>query len=165
MATLVTAVRAIMTVAALAVAGTICGPAAAAPALPTSLGSAVSGENSQPWLLFQRVYHAAVRADRAAQHIVEFDADADANSADAIAEAAQVASDAIVALAARPDGKRMLTQIKSVHIMAGPATAVGVEDGMILIVVNPAEGVAGRPSLPSLLRIRCAAGLRPRDGH
>ena len=78
-------------------------------------------------------------------------------SKDAISDAAEAASDAIVALADRPGGLRLLARINGVRIRVGPEAGVTVKDGVIVIAVNPSEGAAGRPSS---LSIQYAAGLR-----
>ena len=150
----------IVTSAALAVAACLGGPVAAAPPTPSGFSRADNHDDPGPTRLFQRVYRAAVRADSAARRMVTFDAEADAYTSDAIGDAAEVASDAIVAVANWPDGRRWLAQIDSVRIAAGPDAAVSVRDGAIIIEVNPFEGEAGRPSS---LAIQRAVGARALD--
>ncbi|MFI4976064.1 MAG: DUF4908 domain-containing protein [Caulobacterales bacterium] len=117
--------------------------------------------------LFQRIYQASVRASRAAQHPVLFDGpnsdlgygpDADENSAGIIADAALIASEAFVFTAARPGGRLLLSRINHVVILLGANPGVTRKGATIVIVINPAEGLAGRPSS---LRIQYVAGLRP----
>jgi hypothetical protein len=157
MAKLGTSVRAIVTAAGLAAATAVCGPVAGAPPPQWALPAPDGRVYPEPWITFQRIYRAAARADRAAGHIVCFDSEADVTSKDAIGAAAEAASDAIVALAARSGGPRLLARIDGVRIRVGPKAAVSVKDGVIVVAVNPSEGAAGRPSS---LDIQYAAGLR-----
>ncbi|MGI8840508.1 MAG: DUF4908 domain-containing protein [Caulobacteraceae bacterium] len=106
-----------------------------------------------PVALYQRLYQASVHATRAAQHLVGFDApDADAGSDGLIADAAALAVDAMVALAARPGGRARLAHIGKVALTPGPAPAVKLRAGVMTIVVVPPLGLAGRPSSERILR-------------
>jgi|HubBroStandDraft_1064217.scaffolds.fasta_scaffold358821_2 hypothetical protein len=144
MATLAISLRAAAAIAATVLTAAICSPAAAEPATPSSPPPA--GGPAKPRLVFQRFYRASVSATRAAQHLVAFETKADSNNADIIGDAAQSASDAIIAMAAQPDGKRWLGQVHGVRVVVGAAPAVALRDGSIIVTVCPFEGVSGRPS-------------------
>jgi hypothetical protein len=151
MAKLAAAVRSMVisgSLAAVANCGTIA-LAQAEPAAPIWSCSRVGG-NTQAALLFRRVCFASERAYRAAGHIVTFSAEtADPASVDELADAADTASDAIVDLAARPGGKRLLTQINRVLISVGQ-TQVSVKGDAIIITVDPSDGPAGCPTSQSI---------------
>jgi hypothetical protein len=96
MAKLGTSVRAIVTTAAFVAAASVCGPVASAPPPPPPwvLPAPDGRVYPEPWQLSQRVSRAAMRANRAAGHIVCFETFADVTSKDAIGAAAEAASDA-----------------------------------------------------------------------
>jgi hypothetical protein len=105
-----------------------------------------------PILLYQRLYQASVRSSRAAQHFIEFDApDADPNSDGLIADAALVVVEAMINLAARPGGHAVLARLGSVAIQPGNHPTVALRGRVVAITVDPALGVAGRPSSERIL--------------
>jgi hypothetical protein len=109
--------------------------------------------------LFNRFYQASVRASRAAQHQVAFETREDAEPATAayLADAAMIASEALVNLGARPAGKALLAHIVDVVIAQGPRPAAALQRGVLTVTIVPSQGVAGRPSSR---RIERAAGAR-----
>lgn len=112
-----------------------------------------------PAALFNRFYQASVRASRAAQHQVGFETreDADAASAAPLADAAVVASQALVDLSGRPDGKTVLARIADVVIAQGARPSAVLQKNTLTITIVPTDGVAGRPSSR---RIERAAGVK-----
>lgn len=109
--------------------------------------------------LFTRFYQASVRASRVAQHQVAFETGQDAEPATAayLADAAMVASEALVDLAARPAGKALLARINDVVISQGVRPGAALQRGVLTVTIVPAQGVAGRPSSR---RIERAAGAK-----
>lgn len=102
-----------------------------------------------PGSLFQRFFQASVRASRGAQHLIGFETneDAEPTTVAVIADAAVVTVEAIVNIAARPDGRPMLARIAKVVLAVGPKPQAELRKGGILLVtVNPGQGIAGRPS-------------------
>ena len=112
-----------------------------------------------PAALFNRFYQASVRASRAAQHEVGFETREDAEPATAamLADAAVVTGEALVDIAARPDGKTILGRVADVIIAQGSRPEVSLQKGVLTVTIVPAHGVAGRPSSH---RIEKAAGAR-----
>ncbi|MGH6955922.1 MAG: DUF4908 domain-containing protein [Caulobacteraceae bacterium] len=112
-----------------------------------------------PANLFSRFYQASVRASRAAQHQVGFETREDAEPASAayLADAAVVASEALVDMAARPDGKAELARVADVVIAQGKKPGATLQKGVLTVTIVPKEGVFGRPSSR---RIERAAGAR-----
>ncbi|HUZ12750.1 MAG TPA: DUF4908 domain-containing protein [Caulobacteraceae bacterium] len=113
-----------------------------------------------PQALFEHFYQASVRATRAAQHLVEFENREDAAPAVAglLADAALVASEALVDIAAHPGGKVILTRIRDVVIAQGARPDASLQRGVLTVTVAPSQGVAGRPSSR---RVERAAGASP----
>jgi hypothetical protein len=107
-----------------------------------------------PVRLYQRLYFASVRSSRAAQHLVGFEApDADVNSDGLIAEAAGIAVEAMVSLAARPGGMALLARINKIAFVPGAQPGISFHGGVVTITITPPEGIAGRPSSERILRV------------
>lgn len=97
--------------------------------------------------LYQHMVQASVRCSRATRHLIGFEApDADAKSAPLIAEAAQVAADALSDLSARPAGRRALARLAKVIIAKAGKPSAYVSRGALVVWVNPGAGLAGHPS-------------------
>jgi hypothetical protein len=109
--------------------------------------------------LFTRFYQASVRASRAAQHQVGFETREDAEPATAglMADAAFVASQAVVEMASHKADKAIVARIADVIIAQGARPNVGLQRGVLTITIAPSQGIAGRPSSR---RIERAAGAR-----
>lgn len=133
---------------------------------PEGSAAALDGASSplriaalSPAGLFSRFYQASVRASRAAQHQVGFETREDAEPASAayLADAAVVASEALIDMAAQPKGKAELARIVDVVIAQGARPAAFLQKGVLTVTIVPSEGVFGRPSSR---RIERAAGAR-----
>ncbi|MFI4936230.1 MAG: DUF4908 domain-containing protein [Caulobacterales bacterium] len=127
-------------------------------------GSAAALEGASPPLRIQplsptglliRFYQASIRASRAAQHQVGFETREDATPATAalLADAAMVTSEALVAIAARPDGRGVLSRISDVMIAQGPNPSVTLQRGVLTVTIDFSEGIAGRPSSRRIQRV------------
>ena len=101
-----------------------------------------------PAALFNRFYQASVRASRAAQHQVTFENREDAEPATSalLADAAAVASQAVVEMASRPADKTLIARLVDVVIAQGPKPNVTMQKGVLTVTVVPTQGIAGRPS-------------------
>jgi hypothetical protein len=105
-----------------------------------------------PALLLQRLAGASLRASRAAQHLVEFDAPDVIPGAQAIyADAASVAAEAVVRMSKGPGGRAVLSKIKRVVLVNGRKGSVVVRGQEIRVTINPPQGLAGRPSSDSII--------------
>ena len=100
-----------------------------------------------------------MRASRAAQHQISFETlqDAEPATAAAIADAALVASEALVDMTASPKGKALLARLSAVMIAQGGRPNVSMQRGALVVTIMPAQGVFGRPSSRWIER---AAGAR-----
>lgn len=106
--------------------------------------------------LARALFEASSRSTHAAQHLIAYEApNANPGNDGLIADAALVASEAMVGLASRPGGRPLMTRISRVFLHSGREPGVWVRDGVLMISITPAEGLAGRPSS---LRIQQALG-------
>ena len=120
---------------------------AAAVAAPASSVAPLRLATVGPIGLYQHLALASARSGRAAQHAIAFTAiEADASSDGLMADAAIVASEAMIDLAVRPKGRALLKHIGRVTIIRGPDAGASLGEGGVVITVAPAEGVSGRPS-------------------
>jgi len=99
-----------------------------------------------------RMEVAQARASRALQHGIVFDAhDQSPDSLPVFLDAANVTADAVVVVAKRPDGKRLLARLVRVSFAPGHRPGVTLTNGVLEVVVtgkanSVAAVVAGRPS-------------------
>jgi len=129
-------------------------------------GSAAAFDGASPPLrlgplsatqLRDEFYQASVRATRYARHEIGFETgrDAEPKTAAALADAAHVASEAIVDISARPNGRLILTHIEDVVITEGAKPNAALQKGRLTITIVAKDGIFGRPSSR---RIERAAG-------
>ena len=129
-------------------------------------GSAAAFDGASPPLrlgpltatqLRDEFYQASVRATRYARHEIGFETgkDAEPKTAAALADAAHVASEAIVDISARPNGRLILTHIDDVVVTEGARPNAALQKGRLTITIVPKDGIFGRPSSR---RIERAAG-------
>jgi hypothetical protein len=105
-----------------------------------------------PQAVFDRLTQATLRSSRAARHLVAFDAEGSPGSSALIADAATIATIAIIHLAQRRDGAALLARLHSVRLEEGRKPQASLKDGVLRIVVAPAQGLAGRPSSQRIVR-------------
>ena len=111
-----------------------------------------------PQAVFQRMLQASTRASHAAQHVIAFDAtDVTPDSAPVFVDAATAASEAVIVLSHREDGKAFLRRLDKMIFQAGAQPGVNIlsaEGGhaRMQIFVDAAKGLAGRPSSERLVR-------------
>jgi hypothetical protein len=101
-----------------------------------------------PQALLDRLGAASLRASHAARHVILFDAEANPGSSAVIADAAMVASVAVMRVSDRPQGRGRLGGLRRVFLEEGKRVAAQLEKrtGTLKITVMPALGLAGRPS-------------------
>ena len=107
--------------------------------------------------LYNHFYQMSVRASRAARHTIGFETakDAEAATAGPMADAASVASEALLDIATRIDGRAVLSHVSDVLIAQGARPNVALQRGVLTVTIVPAQGVFGRPSsLPDRARRR-----------
>lgn len=107
-----------------------------------------------PQALFERLAQASFRASRATRHGVLFDAEATPGSSALIADAAMVASLAIVRASDRPEAQGFLAKLKRVFLIEGRKMGAQFDQqGTLKITVVPEQGLAGRPSSDRLVAV------------
>ena len=101
-----------------------------------------------PTTLLERFYQDTFRATRAARHEIIFETgkDAEPKTAAAIADAAQVATEALVDIADRPSGRLILSRVGDVVITQGGKPNASLHKGVLTITIVAKDGVFGRPS-------------------
>jgi hypothetical protein len=106
-----------------------------------------------PLDLYRIMRIASGRASKAAGRTIAFEADATPATSALIADASLVASEAIVRLAQSPDSQRQLGRINKVVVVEGARPTVVLKNGVLLIVVAPGQGLAGRPSSERIIHV------------
>ncbi len=104
-----------------------------------------------PQALFERLAQASFRASHAARHAILFDAEANPNSSALIADAAMVASLAVVRCADKPEAQSFVSRLRRVFLIEGRKAGAQFAQGTLKITVAPKQGLAGRPSSDRIL--------------
>jgi len=99
-----------------------------------------------PQALLEHLAQASARASHAARRLIPFDADASPASSALVADAATVASEAVVRMSRRKEGRAELGRLRQVRLVEGLRAGVLLTRGTLQITVAPALGLAGRPS-------------------
>jgi hypothetical protein len=106
-----------------------------------------------PGVLLQKMIQASVRASRAAQHLITFDApNVTPRSAPVFADAAMVAAEAVVRLSHRADGKGFVSHLEKIVFLPGHAPDATFNGTVMQVTVTAGRGLAGRPSSARLAR-------------
>jgi hypothetical protein len=120
---------------------------------PDGEAAALSGSGSPirllvlgPQALIERLAQASVRASRAAHHGILFDAEASPASSALIADAALVASLAVIRTAEKPEARNFIAKLRRVFLIEGRKSSAQFIEGTLKITVVPEDGIAGRPS-------------------
>ncbi|ATQ41716.1 DUF4908 domain-containing protein [Caulobacter mirabilis] len=106
-----------------------------------------------PLALYQLMRLSSARASKASGRVIAFEADATPASSPLIADASVIASEAIVRLSSTPKGRVQLEKIGKVVIVEGARPSVVLKNGVLLIVVTPDDGMAGRPSSDRIIHV------------
>ena len=110
-----------------------------------------------PVALAERIYQASTRASRAARRTIPFFADnATPGSSALISDAATVMAEAVVRIARRPDGARLLARISKVVFVESRRAAASIDQGVVRIALAPEDGLAGRPSSERIVAVLAA---------
>ena len=106
-----------------------------------------------PGTLLQKMIQASVRASRAAQHLITFDAPSvTPRSAPVFADAAMVAAEAVVRLSRRADGKGFVSRLEKIVFLPGRSPDASFNGSVMQVTVAATHGLAGRPSSARLAR-------------
>lgn len=99
-----------------------------------------------PKALYQRLYESSSLVSRASRRQVPFEAEASPASSALIADAAMITADTLVRMSTTPQGRERLSRIQRVFLTEGPRPSVTLHDGVLIVIVAPRLGLAGRPS-------------------
>ena len=112
--------------------------------------------------LLQSFVQASAKAGRAAHQIVSFETrDAPLSAAPVLADAAQVAAEAFVQVAALRRGMARWTKVE---FGTGRNPGVSAANGVLRVTVNPERGLAGRPSSQRIAEVIAKAPPEPAEG-
>ena len=110
-----------------------------------------------PAALGERLLQASYRSGRIARRTIVFEARKITPAGSAlVGDAAIVTSLAFLRMAERRGGRSALGQFSIVRFEEGKKPSVTLKDGILRIVVAPAQGLAGRPSSKRIMKV--AAG-------
>ena len=102
--------------------------------------------------LLQIMIRDSARASRAAERLIPFNADASPGSEFVMADAAGIAAEALVQMAAIREGKPLVDRVKQVRLQVGRHAEVRFHGGVVAITIEPKAGLAGRPSSGRIAR-------------
>lgn len=111
--------------------------------------------------LFQRLVQASVRASRAAQHRISFEASADATGASddvtpatsvLVADTATVTAEAFEKMARNGD-RALLARVGRVLLAKGHKPGASLKGGDLTVTYAPDKGLAGRPSSKRIIKV------------
>jgi hypothetical protein len=120
---------------------------------PMGAPAALDGEGTPfhaPVMNAQLLLHILIsdsgRASHAANRLIPFNAESAPGSEFLIADAAGVATEALVQMSGFHEGRLLLDRVKSVRLAVGRRTEARFQHGEIVITLQPKQGLAGRPS-------------------
>lgn len=111
--------------------------------------------------LFQRLLQASVRASRAAQHGVSFEAIDDATGASndvtpgtevLVADTATVTAEALERMARNGD-RALLSRVARVLLVRGSKPSASLKGGDLTVTYAPGKGLVGRPSSERIIKV------------
>jgi len=110
-----------------------------------------------PQAVAERLLQASARASRAARRLIPFEGEATPASSALVADAAMVASEAMVRMSRNPRGRVTITRILKVRLSEGRRGSAELVQGTLQITVAPPQGLAGRPSSERIVKVASAA--------
>jgi hypothetical protein len=126
---------------------------------PMGIPATLEGEGApfhppslSPQALLQLLVRDSARTSHAAERLIRFDAEAGPGSEFVIADAAGVASEALVQMASIREGRPLLERVKRVRLSVGRRSDARFRGGVLEITVFPKAGLAGRPSSGRIAR-------------
>lgn len=119
-----------------------------APAAVAGAAASLRLQSMNANVLLRRMAQASLQASRAAGRLIQFDAPDVTPGSEAIyADAAYVTAEAVVGVAQRKGGKKLLAAIRRVQFTQGQKADAAMDAQQTLrVTINPSHGLAGRPS-------------------
>lgn len=124
---------------------------AGSPASFSGPGQSLTPPTMGPFRLFQLMERRSAMISQALGRLVEINLTGERSEALCV-EALVVTTDAVIRIARSPTARQHLSQLRSITIIEGGRTSVTYVRGQLLVVVNPDEGMAGRPSSARVIR-------------
>jgi hypothetical protein len=121
------------------------------PASFSGPGQSLTPPTLGPFLLFQLMERRSAMISQALGRLVEINLTGERSEALCV-EALVVTTEAVIRIARSPTARQHLSQLRSITIIEGRRTSVTYARGQLLVVVNPDEGMAGRPSSARVIR-------------
>lgn len=121
---------------------------------PASLagpGESLSPPTLGPAQLFNLMARRSAMISQAMGRLVEINLSGERSEALCV-EALIVTTEAVIRIARSPTARQHLGQLRSITIIEGQSSAVTYVRGRLVVVVNPDEGLAGRPSSERVIR-------------
>jgi hypothetical protein len=107
-----------------------------------------------PASLLQHLAQASFRATHAARHLIVFDAQDPPPGSEALfADSAFVTAQALVRISDQHGGENALTRLARVLFEPGPRETVSFSKGVLHVIVNVSQGLAGRPSSARIISV------------
>ena len=121
------------------------------PASLSGPGQSLAPPTLGPFLLFQLMERRSAMISQALGRLVEINLSGERSEALCV-EALVVTTEAVIRIARSPTARQHLSQLRSITILEGGRTSVTYARGQLIVVVNPDEGMAGRPSSARVIR-------------
>ncbi|HEY8618140.1 DUF4908 domain-containing protein [Phenylobacterium sp.] len=111
-----------------------------------------------PQALLEKLAQASARASRATRRLIPFDAEASPASSALIADAAIVTSEAMMRMSRSPRSRALLDRIRRVRLVEGRRAGAEISRGVLIVMVAPQQGLAGRPSSERIVAVANTPG-------
>ena len=122
------------------------------PASYTGAGPSLTPPTLGPLLLFQLMaQRSALVSQAVGGRLVQVNLEGD-QSESLCVEAMIVTTEAVIRIARSPTARQYLDHLRLISIVEGPRAGVTYSRGVLTVTVNPAEGMAGRPSSARVIR-------------
>lgn len=127
------------------------------PASFNGAGASLTPPTLGPFLLFRLMAQRSALVSQAVGRLVEVNLDGDQSEALCV-EAMIITTEAVIRIARSPTARQYIADLRSISIVEGPRAGAAYARGRLTVTVNPAEGMAGRPSSARVIR-----AILPRD--
>ena len=121
------------------------------PASFSGPGQSLTPPTLGPFLLFQLMERRSAMISQALGRLVEINLSGERSEALCV-EALIVTTEAVIRIARSPTARQHLSQLRSITIVEGPRASVTYVRGQLVVVVDPDQGMAGRPSSARVIR-------------
>lgn len=121
------------------------------PASFTGAGQSLTPPTLGPILLFRLMAQRSAMVSEVVGRLVEVNLDGD-QSESLCVEALVVSTEAVIRIARSPTARQYVSDLRSITIVEGERADVTYSRGRLTVTVDPAEGMAGRPSSARVIR-------------